>query len=1243
MKSSTRKIFLMGMALAAIQVSAQELKDGYVKWGVNSTTFHKTLGSWIPGSAVNEDDNFFISRIRPKVRFRNKETQVRLDLNETNDKRLLAWLPFNTSGKNALPDGVFDSDVFSMWPYVSHWGNFSAPLGRVPGSLLDVAHKNGVAVSSVASIPYGEITDEYNTMLTGLAQQDAGKAAKFLSYYGVDGLDYNSEFYGDFEMLSNLRDFHAALVKKIKPVNPLFENIWYDGTDDDGNVSFDRGLGGHNKETWGYGDNVRTSLFFNYNWNKGDVLPNSEKMAKELGRSPLDLYCGVNMQGGEPKGTSWTLLKNYNLSIGLWGAHSESMFWESRAEKGSDADIKQRTYMLRTERWFTGGSRNPANCPEVINSMNYGADNTSFHGMSSFMTAKSSLQWNLSEEPFITYFNLGNGKYFNWKGERMNNLAWYNIGVQDYLPTWRWWFAGKLLGRTAADVPANGLDAEFSWDEAFVGGSCMRVFGSIAEEYLHLFKTQFALKSGDVITLRYKLKAGHTDMKLNLSAVGSETSAVAYDLCSVGDEANEDAWVEKKIVVGNDFDGKELALVALKFNNADALDLYLGEFTIVRGSFAKPAQPEITGAKMLAFSKAGMDAKVIFKMANNKPADEVCYNSDVQTSMFKLYAQQENENPVLMGITTSWAGLLYSIPVNFNAASEKVRIGVSAVSMDMATESEIAWTNYMEPVAYTSDDEIGISQTTIKPDEEFSLYYLDPKHEEGTWKVVDKNNNVKFEGKGREVVVKGLSEVGSYNLVLNGKVNGRETERVFAGYIQVTPWATGALPKVLALTANGAEADINVETNGKVAMAYTGRQADGTLSRAIDMQEKPVVFKAKDAGFNTANKAWTLSFWVKFNTIDGISGRTQLVDLRDPFTGWPQNNWGCFWSTYDSKSKTLTFTIRDNNYGGPEHTQNWKVDFAEGSWTHVAYVMEHKDGAGVRERIYINGKEAEALNWKLGDKTGNGYIEQYHNTTAWWDNAYMTIGIGRGGGEPCAAINGVIDDVKLFDRSLSAGDVAGSMYESAGKDNPTAFWNFEAEPGSDNWFVSTGTSKYKLALGETKSGEGEGQSTIVSITPAYQAGCPFVEGLAYKVTTGAKWQAKGGKVSDMTGNDKAGSANVAFAAKGDYTVKLTLSNSYGQGERTFRVIRVGGTSGIGDAVASGLRVYTVAEDVLVDFAEAGAYSVSVYNAAGQQVAGKAQQMVAGGMMRIHLNNKGVYIVRINKDGRNVRSVKLIRK
>jgi endo-beta-N-acetylglucosaminidase D len=43
--------------------------------------------------------------------------------------------------------------------------------------------------------------------------------------------------------------------------------------------------------------------------------------------------------------------------------------------------------------------------------------------------------------------------FFNWTSERVSNNSWYNIGIQDYMPTWRWWWAPSLLGR---DVDAAG-------------------------------------------------------------------------------------------------------------------------------------------------------------------------------------------------------------------------------------------------------------------------------------------------------------------------------------------------------------------------------------------------------------------------------------------------------------------------------------------------------------------------------------------------------------------------------------------------------------------------------------------------------------------------------------------------------------------------------------------------------------------------------------------------------------------
>ena len=1237
-------LLLFGCCLIPSTLMAQELKSDYITWGFDSHQFANKLSSWSKANpTINEDDNFFISRVKPKTRFRNVDTQVRQDLTEANDKKLLAWLPWNVPSKNALPDGVFDSEVFSMWPYVTHWGNWNCGLGRIPASLLDVAHKNGVPVSSVAGIPYGSLKSDWRTTLNNIATSNVQNAADFMKYFGYDGLGYNSEyteFFGAGRVTRALRDFHVNLNKAIKPYNPIYENLWYDGTNDQGRIAFDQGLNDNNKSIFGEGGSEAANLFFNYNWNADWLLQQSVEKAEEINRDPLDLYAGINMQGGEPRsGSRWTLLKNHRISIGLWGAHSQNMFFESRGEKGSDAETKQRTYMLRTERWFSSGSRNPVNSIAINNSLNYNADNTDFAGMSAMMTARSSMSWDLAVEPFITYFNLGNGKFFNYGGVRQNDRPWANVGVQDYLPTWRWWFADKLLGRTAADVPANGLDAEFVWDDAYMGGSTVRVHGSTSKEYLHLFKTKYALKSGDVITFRYKVKGGKADASLVFTTEDAVNAEKAYPVLASTDEADEDKWVEKTITVDGTLNGKTLALVALKMENAADLNLYLGEFSIVRGTFAAPAKPVIAKTALLHSAKNGVDGKIIFNMPNSKASGEPCYNTDVKTSLFKLWAKQEGKEPILMGVTTSWAGMYYSVPVDVKGQG-KVKFGVSAVSLDMKKESDIAWGEDHDIfTTYDYSDESKADKSVIKPNEAFTITYVDPRHEAGNWKIEHNGTVVASSNNTTEIKVNGLNQVGFYDLVLTGKVteNGARVDKEvrYANYVQITSDAVGAVPHINKLTANNSETSIEVVANSEVTMKYEGKKADGSGSRGIKTLEKPVGVKVSELGLTNNNQPWSLAFWVKFNS---LSGGTQIVDMRDPGTSWPQNNWGTFWSTYDPSTGVYELTLRAKNGGGsPEYKQRWKVDFIPGAWTHFTLAMDG-NGTNTKPMLYINGKEAKAHNWQIGDRSGEGLCEERFVNNGWWDANVLGISLGR---HSTAAMNATIDDVKFFNKYISAAEATQAMTSTSTSDaGLKAYWDFEADADASHYFTSK-VGNAKLAHGELKVGTGEGVASLVPDAPTYDAGSAFVSG-NYQVKTTAEWTAKKATIVSQNGTDMAGTAKLKYAKAGDYEVTLTLTNAHGSDTRTFQVIKVkADPTGINGTEAADMKVYAIDRDVLFDVETPGNYLVQVFSTNGQMVASKAVSVNGAESVRLHLGAQGVYVVNVKKDGKTLRTVKFI--
>ena len=95
MASKKLQLLMLGCLVSPAILQAQSLKEGYIQWQNNKgDKLSATVNAWKNTGKVTEDDNFFISRVKPKTRFRNQNTQVLKDLNDTNDKRLVAWVSF---------------------------------------------------------------------------------------------------------------------------------------------------------------------------------------------------------------------------------------------------------------------------------------------------------------------------------------------------------------------------------------------------------------------------------------------------------------------------------------------------------------------------------------------------------------------------------------------------------------------------------------------------------------------------------------------------------------------------------------------------------------------------------------------------------------------------------------------------------------------------------------------------------------------------------------------------------------------------------------------------------------------------------------------------------------------------------------------------------------------------------------------------------------------------------------------
>ena len=107
----------------------------YVKIGSEKSTWTEAYTNWIPGNEslyqnldeeAAENEQFFISRIKPRTRFTNSFTQVRVTQNP--ERKFLWWCPIGGDGWNALPSYFFGGEVWTMWSYTDIWGNWTAPF-----------------------------------------------------------------------------------------------------------------------------------------------------------------------------------------------------------------------------------------------------------------------------------------------------------------------------------------------------------------------------------------------------------------------------------------------------------------------------------------------------------------------------------------------------------------------------------------------------------------------------------------------------------------------------------------------------------------------------------------------------------------------------------------------------------------------------------------------------------------------------------------------------------------------------------------------------------------------------------------------------------------------------------------------------------------------------------------------------------------------------------------------------------
>lgn len=1263
-----RKFYLLGSALLACAVGWAQ-RTPLHPLDIQTSDFDQLVSNfnaWKTGKTFGGvskiDEQFFISRQRPLERIAGS-LDYKADGEGDENRNLCLWVPLDdpTVTWKALPRYCFEGDNFSNWSYVTIHGNWTAPWLRVTAGLADVAHKNGVKVGCVMSVPWAQFVEvgsganTYSAVFSMLCEKDndgnfknTEKFVKFLKYYGIDGVGVNSEFSSDANSMENIRNFFAECHTKAKEIGWNFQLHWYDGTNDYGSIQFDQGLNSNNALMFGSSKKVVTDMMFaNYNWNKS-VLTRSEQKAEELGRSSYDYYAGFDIQGRALRNLRWNDLLASKISIGFWGAHKQSLIHQSATDNGTSDVAIQKTYLDKQELIFSGGNRNPANTPSI--NMMCDLSNASlqnFHGLSRFLSAKSTIQ----AVPFVSRFNLGNGLVFRNDGQVAFNHKWHNIATQDIMPTWRWWIVD------GSESAKNGglVNADLTWNDSWFGGSCLQLSGQTALSRVKLFKTALTTQPTYNISVTYKVPSDtKTHAKLFVALKDKLTDYKEIDIPEAKTYGQWQTFTTTLGELGLSADDV-ISMIGITVAGAPAdYKMYVGEIAVrdPQKSFA-PVAPEINEVEIIRGKGSSVDFKMRYSAKDESDGSKY-YNDEVDTWYYEIFMQQENRPVQLLTATTSWAAYVVDAPLKSGFEGRNARFGVVAVSPDGLQKSDTTWTAYKQVPYDTPSTEVVIDMPVIKPGQSFTMSLEDEMAQPAQkWQLVNsQTGTVVYTAENTTKITTKIDEVGTYDLILTPSSGANIITR---GKVVISPKATGKVPEIIDFAVDKHE----VETGKDVTYNYTIDKGEGKVSRALTINDPDMLMIP---GEMQVGKTYTYALWVKANKYAHDSQGTNLISKNTIADRWPHNNWGDLWvqvrpaCTADAGSgwyggdnngsQHTENEVSFNTFGWLHHDSPWEemmstgYSLNPGVWNHIAVTQK-----GNQQAIFFNGKRVA-----YAEASSNNSRRENSSDARIDKSATANIFIG-GGGVYKAGFNGWVDEVQVWNKALTEAEVLQAMQGYKAEEVPEglqAYYTFETYNTADSTFANYGHGgeQYKARMVRTQGSGGEATGNAAYVTQEADnstQGYPGIEG-TMEIKATRTFSSPMTTISSE--DDKA--AVVKYNAAGTYSATLNVTNDWASDERTLEdaVIVSVPTSINAMSQESDLAIYPnpFVESVNFRFAEAGHYTVSIINAAGTVMQTNSFNAQAGKVISVTVTApEGLYLVQVVKDGKVHKTVKVVKK
>lgn len=641
------------------------------------------------------DLEFVRSHSRQRATYKDVSKDVVSDINH--DRRLWCNLPAGYGkGLAGYPSTQFDQDVFSMWNYTSIFGSWNYGFLQAPGAWVDAAHKNGTRIYGGIKFFEGWNDDgSEGAFLKFISTKNEDGTYKYArafvnaaAFFGCDGYNYNSE--GSTWQDTDWVNFHAEVNKIAKELN--IEGFGIGQYTNEPNVS-DSNIG------YIYGDAEKGKIFdcmLNYSGNKlaYRYVSSSLKAIEKAGLSTEDVYQGhwlVGLSNDYWKEMNTEAAKAMNICI--WGEHDQSRFFQFRV--GSSPTNIQENYQLLLEKAFSGANRNPLERPAISNAWGsfQVADASKVDeqlnaspGFASMFPERTAVGGNL---PFETHFNLGNGESYFYNG-KVTNGSWYNMSMQDIVPTYRWLVTAKDDMKTYA----KDIDVRFTHEDAYVGGSCIRLSGATtAGNDIVLYRTALKASAGNVkVNLALKGAAGATNLAVILKKEGADN----WIEVPAGELAGT-TWETKSLNVSGIAKGDVIEYIGLRVNSAaEGYKMLVGKLNISDDFTVAPAP--LKDNSLIVEVKEETTKSLSVKL-NWEPAFEgyttsidkfgMVYNDEINVDHFEiLYKEGQNGRVKEIGRTSQWATYVGNIPMT---QTTNAFVGVRAVSVDLKSYSPVQW------------------------------------------------------------------------------------------------------------------------------------------------------------------------------------------------------------------------------------------------------------------------------------------------------------------------------------------------------------------------------------------------------------------------------------------------------------------------------------------------------------------------------------------------------------------------